>query len=116
MHTMRPALHRLGRKNRHVRNSQRCWDALRRESHLAAKLGGLDRMPGLCRHRRERRRNLRALLRRRVADGKALVAVKWGLPLFLLRGLLDRRALGEAMGLDVHHRIVLAQTAGYPAA
>lgn len=29
-------------------------------------------MPGLRRHRRKRRQNLRALLRRRVADGKAL--------------------------------------------
>ena len=34
----------------------------------------------------------------------------------VVRGLLDRRALGEAMGLDAHHRIVLAQTVGYPAA
>jgi hypothetical protein len=34
----------------------------------------------------------------------------------LLRGLLDQWALGEAMGLDAHHRIVLAQTVGYPAA
>ena len=80
MHTMRPALYRLGRKNRHVRNSQRCWDALRRQGYLAPKLGGLDRMPGLCRHRRERRQNLRALLRRRVADGKALVPLNGACP------------------------------------
>ena len=34
----------------------------------------------------------------------------------VVRGLLDRRALGEAMSLDAQQRIVLAQTVGYPAA
>jgi hypothetical protein len=34
----------------------------------------------------------------------------------LLRGLLDRRALGKATSLDAQQRIVLAQTVGYPAA
>ena len=33
----------------------------------------------------------------------------------VVRGLIDRDALGEAMGLDRHQRIVLAQSVGYPA-
>ena len=34
----------------------------------------------------------------------------------VVRGLVDRAMLGKAMGLKADHRIVLAQTVGYPAA
>lgn len=33
----------------------------------------------------------------------------------VVRGLVDRRRLAVALGLDLHERIVLAQTVGYPA-
>lgn len=32
----------------------------------------------------------------------------------VVRGLVDRRSLAQALGLAVHQRIVLAQTVGYP--
>src|SRR6266446_6730832 len=69
---MRPGLQRLLRKNRHVCDSQCHRDALRRENCLAREPGGLDRMSGVWRHGRERKKNLSALPRRWVADGKAL--------------------------------------------
>ncbi|MDP1646463.1 MAG: hypothetical protein Q8L71_13390 [Thiobacillus sp.] len=32
-----------------------------------------------------------------------------------MRGLVDRDALGAALGLGRHQRIILAQSVGYPA-
>jgi SagB-type dehydrogenase family enzyme len=48
-----------------------------------------------------------------VAQNVDLFCASAGLAV-VVRGLIDRDALGEALGLDSHQRIVLAQSVGYP--
>lgn len=50
-----------------------------------------------------------------VAQNVYLYCASAGLAV-VVRGLVDREALGAALGLTKHQRIILAQTVGYPAA
>ena len=49
-----------------------------------------------------------------VAQNVYLYCASAGLAV-VVRGLLDRDALGAALGLGIHQRIILAQSVGYPA-
>lgn len=50
-----------------------------------------------------------------VAQNVYLYAASAGLAV-VVRGLVDREALGKALGLTRHQRIILSQSVGYPAA
>jgi len=49
-----------------------------------------------------------------VAENVYLYCASAGLAV-VVRGLIDREALGAALGLETHQRIILAQSVGYPA-